>query len=382
MIWGVHQMAVDLYSTALIALVVVLTGILSIRLGFSSSIFEAAAGIILGSFLGVGIEPWLEFLGTFGGLMLTFLAGAEVDLMLMKNNSKSSLTIGFMAFAAPLAGEVIFLSLFTEWTWLTVLAASIALTTTSVAVVYAVLMEYEIADLRPSKLIIAATFVNDILTLIAINMLAPSYNIFTIVFLLIIVFMVLALPKILDWLVESYGRRAAELELRFIFAAMLGVSFIADVGRLHAVFGAFVLGLVFANCIHSYSDILPKARSVTFSILAPAFFIKAGLMISLSAVIQNAWLIFGLLGAKILSKFAGTYIFNKKWIPEAPMFSTLMLSTGLTVGTITATLGRDLGFLNQTQFSVVVTTVILSAIVPTLIAKRFVPEKTDMKRAS
>ena len=193
--------------------------------------------------------------------------------------------------------------------------------------------------------------------------------------------MVLALPKILDWLVESYGRRAAELELRFIFAAMLGVSFIADVGRLHAVFGAFVLGLVFANCIHNYSDILPKARSVTFSILAPAFFIKAGLMISMSAVIQNAWLIFGLLGAKILSKFAGTYIFNKKWIPEAPMFSTLMLSTGLTVGTITATLGRDLGFLNQTQFSVVVTTVILSAIVPTLIAKRFVPEKTDMKRA-
>lgn len=372
-------MAVDLYSTALIALVVAVTGILSIRLGLSSSIFEAAAGIILGSFLGIGIEPWLDFLGTFGGLMLTFLAGAEVDLMLLKSNSKSSLTIGFMAFAAPLAGEVIFLSLLTEWTWLTKLAASIALTTTSVAVVYAVLMEYEIADLRASKLIISATFVNDILTLMGINMLAPSVNIFTVLFLLIIAFMIFALPKILDWLVESYGRRAVELELRFIFAAMLGVSFIADEGKLHAVFGAFVLGLVFANSIHNYSDILPKARSVTFSILAPAFFIKAGLMISLSAVIQNIGLIFGLLGAKILAKFAGTYFFNRRWIPEAPAFSTLMLSTGLTVGTITATLGRDLGFLDQTQFSVVVITVILSAVIPTLIAKRFVPGKAETK---
>ena len=86
-------------------------------------------------------------------------------------------------------------------------------------------------------------------------------------------------------------------------------------------------------------------------------------------------MILGLLGAKMLSKFIGTYYFNRKWIPEAPMFSTMLLSTGLTVGTITATLGRDLGFLDQTQFSVAVITVILSAIVPTLIAKKFVPKR-------
>lgn len=68
-------MAVDLYSTALIAVVVVLTGILSIRLRISSSILEAGAGILLASFLGVRIEPWLDFLATFGGLMLTFWQG-------------------------------------------------------------------------------------------------------------------------------------------------------------------------------------------------------------------------------------------------------------------------------------------------------------------
>jgi len=367
--------AVDLYSTALIALVVVITGILSIRLRISSSILEVGAGVILGSFMGVQIEPWLDFLATYGGLMLTFLAGAEVDLYLLRKSAKPSFTIGTMAFIAPLIGEMIFLSVFTDWTLFARLAASLALTTTSVAVVYAVLLEYELIDLKASRLIIAATFVNDILTLIGINLISPSFNLFTVAFLLIIAFMILALPKILDYLIESYGKRAIELELRFIFAAMLGVSFIADVGKLHAVFGAFVLGLVFANCIHSYDDLLPKTRSVTFSLLSPAFFVRAGLLISLPAVAQNIMLIIGLLAAKMIAKFAGTYYFNKKWIPEAPIFSTMLLSTGLTVGTIVATLGRDLGFLDQIQFSVAVTVVILSAIIPTLIAKRFVPRK-------
>jgi Kef-type K+ transport system membrane component KefB len=246
-----------------------------------------------------------------------------------------------------------------------------------VAVVYSVLLEYELLDLKASKLIIAATFVNDILTLIGINLISPSFNLYTIAFLVIIAFMILVLPKMLEFLVDSYGKRAVELELRFIFACMLGVSFIADAGRLHAVFGAFVLGLVFANCIHSYSDILSKTRSVTFSLLSPAFFVRAGMLISLPAITQNIGLILGLLGAKMLSKFMGTYYFNKKWIPEAPIFSTMLLSTGLTVGTITATLGRDLGFLDQTQFSIALTAVIMSAVVPTLIAKRFVPTRTQ-----
>ncbi len=368
-------MAVDLYSTALIAVVVVLTGILSIRLRISSSILEAGAGIVLGSFLGIGIEPWLDFLATFGGLMLTFLAGAEVDLYLLRNSAKQSFTIGTMAFVVPLIGEVVFLSTFTDWSPLATLAASLALTTTSVAVVYSVLLEYELLDLKASKLIIAATFVNDILTLIGINLISPSFNLYTIVFLAVIAFMILVLPKILEYLVDSYGKKAVELELRFIFAAMLGVSFIADAGKLHSVFGAFVLGLVFANCIHDYSDILPKTRAVTFSLLSPAFFVRAGMLISLPAVVQNIGIILGLLGAKMLSKFIGTYYFNKKWIPEAPIFSTMLLSTGLTVGTITATLRKDLGFLDQTQFSIAIIAVILSAVVPTLIAKRFVPKE-------
>ncbi len=368
-------MPVDLYSTALIALVVVATGIASIRINVSSAILEAIAGILLGNFFGVRIEPWLDFLGTFGGLTLTFLAGSEVDLILLGKNLRPSLTIGAMAFVVPLVSEMLFLSLFTNWSYLAKLTTSLALTATAVAVVYTLLLERGLLETSISKLILAAIFVNDILTLIGISLILHTINLFTIVFFLVIGIMIIVLPKVLAYLVRRYGRRAVELELRFIFAAMLGVSFLADAGNMQAVFGAFILGLVFANSIHSYEDLLPKLRSVTFSLLSPAFFIRAGLLISLPAVIENITLILGLLGVKMLSKFLGTYYFNKLWIPDAPFFSTMLLSTGLTVGIITASFGRDMGFLDPTQFSIAMIAVILSAIIPTLIAKKYTPAK-------
>ena len=218
-------------------------------------------------------------------------------------------------------------------------------------------------------MIVAATFVTDFLALTTINLVYHEFNLYTLAFVAIVVFMMLGLPKMMDYLLKRYGRKAVEMELRFIFAILLAVSFLADLAKLQAVYGAFILGLVFANTISSYADIVPKLRSVTFSLLSPAFFIKAGLLVSLPAVIQSLSLILSLLGIKLLTKFLGLYYLNKRWIPGAPLFATLLLSTGLTVGTITVQLGRDLGVLDLNQFSVVLITIILGAIIPAAMAK-------------
>ncbi|MDI6814414.1 MAG: cation:proton antiporter, partial [Desulfitobacteriaceae bacterium] len=173
-------MAIDLYSTAIVAVAVVFAGIIGLKLRISSSIFEVAAGIIAANLIGIGIAPWLEFLATFGGLVLTFLAGAEVELILLKKKAKESLGIGTMAFAAPLVGVVGALTLLTDWSWQARLAGGLALTTTSVAVVYAVLSEYELIKMPTAKTIIAVTFVNDILTLIGINFIHASFDLYTV----------------------------------------------------------------------------------------------------------------------------------------------------------------------------------------------------------
>src|SRR5579863_4874283 len=159
-------MAVDLYSTALVAIAVVITGVIGIKTRISSSIFEVAAGLIIAAFLGISASslpstlPWLDFLGTFGGLVLTFLAGAEVEFSLLRKQAKESFGIGTMAFVAPLLGIVGVLTFFTNWSWEARIAGGLALTTTSVAVVYAVLAEYELIKTPTARTIIAVTFVN------------------------------------------------------------------------------------------------------------------------------------------------------------------------------------------------------------------------------
>ena len=368
-------MAVDLYLTAIVAVAVVAAGIVGIKTRISSSILEVAAGILIANVLGIGIAPWLDFLGTFGGLVLTFLAGAEVEFVLLRKQAKESFGIGTMAFLAPLIGILGVLTIFTDWTWQAKVAGGLALTTTSVAVVYAVLSEYELIKTPTAKTIIAVTFVNDILTLIGINFIQTSFDWVTVAFVAVLVALVPIAPRLLKSVVQSFGKRAVEIEVRLVLAVLLVISFFADQASLHAVFGAFVLGLIFANSIQQHQDILSKMRTVTFALLAPAFFIRAGMLIAIPAVIANIALIFGLLGTKLASKVVGVYGLCKKWIPEAPMFSTMLFSTGLTVGTITATLGHQLGYLSDAQFSIIVTAVILSAVVPTLIAKRFVPAK-------
>ena len=119
-------MTVSLYLPALVAIAVVVAGIIGIRSRISSSIFEVAAGVILANLLGLSIAPWLDFLGTFGGLVLTFLAGSEVEFILLRKQAKQSFGIGTMAFVAPLIGIIGFLTVFTNWTWDARLAGGLA----------------------------------------------------------------------------------------------------------------------------------------------------------------------------------------------------------------------------------------------------------------
>ncbi|HYC26973.1 MAG TPA: cation:proton antiporter, partial [Nitrososphaerales archaeon] len=259
-------MAVDLYSTAVIAVAVVIAGVIGLRTRISSSIFEVGAGLVIANVLGIGIAPWLDFLGTFGGLVLTFLAGAEVEFVLLKKKFAPSFGIGSAAFAAPLVGIVGVLTVLTDWSWQARIAGGLALTTTSVAVVYAVLSEYDLIKTPTAKTIIAVTFVNDILTLIGINFMQLSLDFVTLAFVVVLVALVPIVPRVLRRVVTSFGNRAVELELRFVLAILLAISFFADQASLHSVFGAFILGLIFANSIQDHQQILSKMRTLTFSL--------------------------------------------------------------------------------------------------------------------
>jgi len=87
---------------------ILLASMASVEFGLSVALIEIAFGVIAGNFLGLQTTPWLDFLASFAGIVLTFLAGAEVDVGLMRKKLKESLLIGGISFAAPFFGAWVF----------------------------------------------------------------------------------------------------------------------------------------------------------------------------------------------------------------------------------------------------------------------------------
>jgi Kef-type K+ transport system membrane component KefB len=116
-----------------------------------------------------------------------------------------------------------------------------------------------------------------------------------------------------------------------------------------------------------------RMRSIAFTMVTPFYFIKAGLFVSLPALGASLGVIAVLLGLKLGTKFLGVWPCTKLFYmgPREANYTTLLMATGLTFGTISALFGLQNKIIDQTQYTVLVTVVILSAFVPTLIAQKF-----------
>ena len=173
------------------------------------------------------------------------------------------------------------------------------------------------------------------------------------------------------WFFRRYGDRVIEPEIKGAVAALLVLMFFAERAQSHAVLPAFVLGLALAPIFHRHRELGRRFRVVAFALLTPFFFLKGGLNVSLGLVWANFGLLVLLLLAKQVTKFVGVYPFARRYVPGDAMFLTLLMSTGLTFGTISSLYGLNAGILTRAQFSVLVTAVVASAVIPTLIAQRW-----------
>ena len=112
-------------------------------------------------------------------------------------------------------------------------------------------------------------------------------------------------------------------------------------------------------------------RVVAFAFLTPFFFLRGGLNVSLGAVFANLGVLALLAGAKMIPKLGLVFPLARRHARPNAAFTTLLMSTGLTFGTISALYGLSAHVIDRTQFSLLVTVVVLSAIVPTAIAQRW-----------
>ena len=152
---------------AVLAAVVVVASIVSVELGVTVALVELTLGVVVGNVFDLGSAEWLDFVATFASIVLTFLAGMEVDPAYMRRRLPASLGIGFSSFAGPFVVASLVSYFLLDWSVKASLIAGTALSTTSLAVVYAVIVERDLNATQVGKLLMSATFVTDICTAIA-----------------------------------------------------------------------------------------------------------------------------------------------------------------------------------------------------------------------
>jgi len=361
----------DTLAATILAALVLLASMVSVELGISVAIVEIALGVFAGNVLGITSTPWIDFLAAFAGILLTFLAGAEVDPGLFRQRFRESVVIGGLSFALPFAAAGLFAYFVAGWDLRQSEIAGIALSTTSLAVVYAVLVETGLTNTEIGKVIMAATFVTDLGTATALSVLFIQPTPFLALFVAVSVVVIVGMLVLQPWFFRRYGDRVIEPEIKGAFVALFLLMWTADLAKSHAVLPAFVLGFAVSGAFRRHPEQLKRFRIVAFSLLTPFFFFKGGLNVSLDALAGALPLLAGFLFVKIALKFAGVMPVALRYLRPHATFTTLLMSTGLTFGTISSLYGLNAGIIDRAQFSVLVTTVILSAIVPTFIAQRF-----------
>jgi glutathione-regulated potassium-efflux system ancillary protein KefC len=358
-----------------LALIATLLGIwFKISTALTEIVVGTVAQLIVGAFVvqgGLGSKSeWITFLAGTGAIVLTFLAGAELDPAIFRTKWKESMVVGLVGFIGPFLGCTAVAHYILHWTARSSWLAGVALSTTSVAVVYAVMLElgFNVTDF--GKAILAACFVNDLGTVIALGLIFSPFTIKTLTFVGVSVVMFAILPFLTPWFFKTYGGRVSELEAKYLLFILFAMGGLAVWSGSEAVLPAYIIGMVLAGTVGKDHVLIRRLRTLTFGLLTPFYFIRAGSFVSVPALAAAPMVFVVLFFGKMFSKVIGLFPTVKafQYQREEGLYFTLMMSTGLTFGTISALFGLNHGIIDQAQYSHLVATVIGSAVIPTMIA--------------
>ncbi|MCX6113255.1 MAG: cation:proton antiporter [Proteobacteria bacterium] len=373
----------------------VFSAIIAHHLRVSIALVEICVGVIVANIVGYfyGADAfgsnfeWLQFLASTGAVLLTFLAGAELDPNVIRYKWKEVVIVGAVGFIAPFLGCTAFARYILHWNVQASWLAGIALSTTSMAVVYAVMLETGFNKTEFGKGILGACFINDLGTVLALGIIFAPFTYKTVIFVAGSVLILGLFPFATSLLTKIYGNRTAAIRSKWVIFVLFALGALALWSGSEAVLPAYIAGLLLAEFASKEHLWVKRLRTLTVGFLTPFYFIRAGSLVSVAALISAPFVFLILFISKVLSKIFGLYpvigIFRKK--QKEKWYYTLLMSTGLTFGTISALYGYSHNIITQHQYSFLVATVIASAVIPTLIANfAFIPthllEREDTRK--
>lgn len=356
----------------------VFSAVAAYHLRVSIALVEICVGVAAAAFagyfgkaeaLGSNLE-WISVLAASGAVLLTFLAGAELEPEVMRKKLNEVTVVGLIGFFAPFLGCTALARYVLSWNLQASLLCGVALSTTSMAVVYAVMLETGLNKTDFGKGILGACFINDLGTVIALGLLFAPFTYRTVIFIVVTTLVLLVVPFTSRWLTRMYAHRTAAIRTKWVIFVLFGLGALAIWSGSEAVLPAYIVGMVLAEFSSGDTFWIRRLRTLTVGFLTPFYFIRAGTFVSLPALLAAPAVFLLLLAGKVISKIFGLYPIIGRFRPrkDERWYYTLMMSTGLTFGTISALYGLSHAIVTQQQYSFLVAVVIASAVVPTLIA--------------
>ena len=321
----------------------------------------------------LGNTEWIKFLAGTGAIVLTFLAGAELDPVIFKTKWREAAVIGLAGFFGPFLGCTAIAHYVLHWGVMQSWLCGVALSTTSVAVVYAVMLELGFNVTEYGKSILAACFINDIGTVVALGLIFSPFTVKTLIFVLVSIAVFVVLPFVTPRFFRKYGGRVSEIEAKYILFLLFVMGALAFWAGSEPVLPAYLIGMVLAGTVGKDHALIRRLRTLTFGLLTPFYFIRAGSFVLVPVLIAAPAVMLVLFLAKSLTKAIAVYpaVRAHRYEGNSGVYYTLMMSTGLTFGTISALFGLNHQIITQAQYSYIVGTVIASAVIPTMIANSF-----------
>ncbi len=187
------------------------------------------------------------------------------------------------------------------------------------------------------------------------------------------ILLIFVLPYVTNFLIEKFAYKTAAIRTKWILFILISMAMLAIWSGSEPVLPAYIIGMILAKTLEKDNFFVRRLRTMTTGFLTPLYFLRAGALMSLPALIAAPFVFIILFITKIAFKIFGLYpvIRRFKKHKDEKWYYTLLMSTGLTFGTISALYGLTNNIITQDQYSFVVGAVIASAVIPTLIANKF-----------
>jgi glutathione-regulated potassium-efflux system ancillary protein KefC len=220
-----------------------LATLLSIWLRIATALSEIVVGtiaqLVIGAIIGAAVlrtdQSWVKFLSGTGAILLTFLAGAALDPVVFRERWKEAGAIGVVSFLVPFLGCAGAARYLLGWDPIASWLAGVAMSTTSIAVVYAVMLEFGFNATNCGKVVLAACFVTDLGTVLMLGLIFAPFTIKTLIFVGVCIAILIFLPWIAAQFFRLYGGRPSELETKYLLLLLFGLGGLAGWADSEAV---------------------------------------------------------------------------------------------------------------------------------------------------